>query len=286
MTLVVPFIHYSGTSKETSRRLFEFQVSYLKAMQPHVKEVLIIDSGDFIDDYHGFSFVKKPHQGHWDNLEEVLPTIDDDSFLLIDSDTILYDQYEVESHIWDVYENRVSLVSATDGSGQMSHELLTENAILPGSKRFTPYFMACRTSVMVTYLQNGGRLCPGEYTDSFGDFSIWYAEKHRFFDVQDDRTTVLWTDSGIKVENWSVQPGHEFSTMRKTGWYHIRNIGAGLRMAETMQEDTAMPTFELVRLCWWAQRITGKDMTPVVLSRISQEDWTEYQETASEVHAY
>jgi len=291
MTLVVPFVHYSGTSKETSRKLFEFMEPYLVGMMPYVKEIVIIDSGDFIGDVGRFTVINKPFQGHWDNLEQVLPVIEDDSVLLIDSDTIIYDAKLVAEDLWFLYNSKVDLVAATDGSGQYNHPKLAENTNRPQAQRFTPYFMGFKTRVMNTYLESGGTLAPvtlqGMMLDSFGEFSVYFLDhEYRFLEIQDDRTTVMWGDDGISVENWSIVPGYNFSTLTRAGWYHIRNIGAGLRMADTMQEDAAMPTFELVRLCWWAQIITGKDMSPVALGRISKKDWNDYQRTAREIHAY
>ncbi len=88
--VVIPFFHFNAVSKQTSRLLFTYFLKHLKVWRDEVDKVYIIDSGDFIPETPGIDIIKKPRQSHWQNLNEAMNTINEDKFIILDSDTIFY----------------------------------------------------------------------------------------------------------------------------------------------------------------------------------------------------
>lgn len=278
--VIVPFFRYGPDQRGNNKLLFKFFLKHLRLWAKEIDHLYIIDSGPTIspeDQQAVRSLVKTTiyslsRNSHWDNLNKYIPMITENKFLLIDSDTIIYNA-DVIRKIFEGLDN-YDVVSLTDTSGgnalYKKYPIFDENESRSVRNRFGPYLFACRKDFWnrlgaFDFTPVGG---PVNWTDSMGSVSEQIlALNPRFKELPDDRVSVLWVEGRIEVSAFLDSSHHLWSKpeQHNYGYYHIRNYSGGLKLVEAKAVDTAdynrhksiMPRQEGLRLLAWLWFIAG-----------------------------
>ena len=266
--VIIPFFHFNGTSKETSRSLFTYFLKHLKTWRDEVDTVYIIDSGDFIPETEGITIIKKPRQSHWQNLNEVMNTIKEDKFIIMDSDTIVYKEDVVAEIFKDL--DRYHIVSILDSSGDLNHKPLEENEYRGKRNRLCPYLFGCQTSYF-RMIDFDFTPQPAEgYVDSMSEITDkLFSLRPKFKELPDDRWTLYYNNGDFNWFNFSMDESKKWYTKQDLGYYHLRNTGGALFMCESfLKQNEAWdkiveitPKDELIRLLSWAEVVTGSKIS-------------------------
>ncbi len=295
--VVIPFFWYHDTKRETSRMLFTFFLKHFQLWKNEVDRVYVIDSGDFLQTTEEkITLIKKPRQSHWQNLNEVLQTVSEDAFVLLDSDTIIYEQ-GILSKIFYLLTS-YDVVSILDNSGgdklEEQFEFLQKNIFRDYRRRFAPYLFGCTTAFWkslgdIDFTPTTGK----NWTDSMGTVTRRILEKtDKIFELPDDRTTLYYNDGKIAANQWldSAEFVWSKTTTPEYGYYHIRNAGFPLYIHDTYGTEKytkarhITPINEYLRLLSWG-KVIGID-TDSYIDQISPEERGRYFTTFLHTHSF
>lgn len=263
--VVVPFFHYHGTTKQTSLLLFNFFLKYLSNWKDEADSIYIIDSGDFIPETPGLTIIKKPRQSHWQNLNEVMRTIKEDKFIILDSDMVIYRPGIIDGIFNDL--DICHIVSILDNSGTVTHKPLMENENRGERHRLCPYLFGCQTSYF-KLIDFDFTPQPAEgYIDSMSKITHQlFSMRPKFKELPDDRWTLYYNDGDFQFFNFSMDITKKWYKKIDLGYYHLRNMGGALFAYEAYKSKNEAwnkvveitPKEELIRLLSWAQVISGE----------------------------
>jgi hypothetical protein len=281
---IVCFHRYEPFARENYRHLFNFWLHYYKKIAHHIDHLYLIDSGWGITESQyeelcqiipnrNVTLTVKPPTSHWQNMNEAIREVKEDSFLITDSDTIIYDEAPIVTTKEMLVKTEI--VSCLDNSGgrdlENTYAMLAANENRSYRRRFTPYFFACQTNLFhripnFDFTPTGG----DNWTDSMGTVTEQLLRLNpSFYELRDERKSVALMDGIPQVVSAFESPPHEWAKtdLPDTGFYHLRNAGGGHNLAETYvtQPDVfaatkkIMPVYEAVRLLYWWKTITHRE---------------------------
>lgn len=307
--IIVPFHHYDGVRKSSMKKLFNFWIYQLKKSPVAYDAIYVIDSGKVgyeVDNFPTPVHILPSTDGsHWGNLQERLFSVPEDKVLLVDSDTIIFNP----DGLLDVIDalNDYPIVAAFDGSGgvplENKYAWAEENDYRDAVRRFAPYFFAFKRDFLQQF--SDVPLAPihsaDYWYDSFGLLSDKISiqttlEGKKIGEEFDDRWSVYVDDDDlVRTNHFSRTENKDFYHWHGDIFYHIRNIGMGMRIRDSFFDDTQKfyeyiqitPRREALRLLAWTE-IIGVQVPYSLLDelKVSRELWQEYLEAFSELHSW
>lgn len=189
-------------------------------------------------------------QSHWDNMEEAIHHVKEDSVLTLDLDTYVYDPELIKGWRDLLYLEGLDVLSIWDSSG--SDILDPPPTVGREMRRIAPYLMFANTNSIQGLSWrpfNKGDI----WFDSFGQATRFLVNnEYHLGQISDNRMTLY------------IEDGVDFSEPENIGYYHVRNWSKGVwmvrhnRLNEQEMYKTMMPR-EAMRLLGWFSMVGNDD---------------------------
>ena len=297
---IIPFFDYGQGNNHILWKFFQL---HCKKWIHLFDKVYVVDSGCNLHELGvlpelqanpKLEIIKKPAQSHWQNMNELIREAKEESILLLDSDTIIYDWEKLHSLIKFYEAGEYQAMGMFDGSGGVDmsqYPIMRENEYRFERRRFCPYFFLLQKKALrpdFDFTPRGGE----NWTDSMGTVTEQMLEdKVRIFELPDDRSTISLEDTGdITHVQWLDTPPKKWAMKENPdkGWYHVRNFGGALKIIKD-KEFGAVPGREARRLLAWAYAMADKAEIPVAIFQsvdVEVDVWNKYYEAFKEYHSF
>jgi len=218
-------------------------------------------------------------------IDEAFPLIQEDMFLLMHPDTVIYDSLVVKQGFDSLVD--YDLAAIFDNSGKplyKTYPLFQANAERGVRSRFCNYLWFGKTQQIkdipqMTFEESS------EYPEAASYISEKLMERNiRAKELRDDRSNILFEEGHIRMLQWldvtdQTCPLH-------LGYYHIRNFNEGPLLIDNFEhhreayEDKKkiMPQTEFLRVLMWAKTLGNLPTDRIIDDlHISQILWKEYE---------
>jgi hypothetical protein len=219
--------HYQTQSK----LFFKYADAWLK----FIDTFYIVDSGWGLNHLpKNARVIQADHRAHWENLNLVIPKVEEDNLLILDSDMLIYDPAVVKDGYDKLKTHECSAI--LDNSGQVvlekEYHQLAPNKNRAVRRRIAPYLCFIKTA----------RLLHKDFTpfanmyDSMGRITAQlFNEGIKLHELPDDRSTLRLDEHGeLSQDTWLDGPGYAWSEPLdkpvRRGYYHVRNSTFGPSM--------------------------------------------------------
>lgn len=232
-----PYPRHDEHYKTQSHLFFEYARHWL----PFIDTFYVVDASWGIPDHPRVRKIFADHMNHWEHFNRVIPKIEEENLLLLDSDTLIYDPTIVKDGFDRLSEYDCSAI--LDNSGQANLEekypILRANDKRDTRQRITPYLCFIKTNLLrgKDFTPVGGRFdSMGKITDQL------LASDIKLHEMRDDRSTVrLKEDGTITQSTWLDGQGFDWSepvnAPIKLGYYHLRNSTLGVCLLNEYKHD-------------------------------------------------
>lgn len=299
--LVVVFFRYTPRVDDHYKTQGELFLKHAKKWLPKLDAVYLADGGWGFNksDFHENTIVySEDYRSHCEYMNHLMDLVQEDTFLLIDPDMIIYDPDVIDQGF--KYLTQYGVAGILDNSGSL--DLFPANEYRDVRRRYTPYMTFGYSGDFknrdFTWTQKDGQF---EF-DSMGKITFDLYKNLPYKELRDNRSSIYLEDKDGKITKSSNLDGPNFEwslPLEKTedlGYYHIRNSSIGLSLLAEFQVDKdaykrrkeITPFREMMRLLMWqwqCDKQTGnlekyKDMFLPVLEdyNISMDTWLKYEQ--------
>ena len=281
---VIPFFHYHGTSPDTSSKLYTFFLKHLEKWRSEVDTVYVLDSGNFLYDAPGVTRIVVDRASHWDNLNNFIPSIHEEAFIILDSDMVIYREGVIKGIFEDLKIHHIVSILDNSGSGlDARHHILRANKNRDVRQRLCPYLFGVQTSFF-KLIDYDFTPQPAEgYIDSMSKITDQLLSLGATLkELPDDRTTIYFNNGDFKVSQWLDSPTFEWSKRVNPdyGYYHLRNAGLGLYATDSflnnkeawLKVKEITPLDELLRALTWTGHYSEVPFYQIIIDDLKIDD--------------
>lgn len=256
--LLVCWYRYAPRVDDHYKTQGEFFLKYAQSWLNQIDTIHLVDAGwGFESSHPNMKVINTDYRSHWDYMNMLFDQVEEDTFLLIDPDTIIYDPRVIEEGFKALESH--GLCGILDNSGSL--DLFPANQFRDTRRRYTPYMTFGHTKDFkgrdFTPTQKDGKF---EF-DSMGGITYELYDKLSLKEMRDDRFSVYLEESGEITTSINLDsPQFLWSADREDlGYYHVRNSSIGFSLLAELQVDKPAykrrkeitPFREMMRLLMW-----------------------------------
>lgn len=290
--VIVPFFRPHPRSNQWYRMMEKFFHRHFQLWQNEVDAVYIMDAGWDFDmsafGSKGRKLTMHDTGSHWENMNNSIPQVIEDYWLMWDCDTLIYRAGVVDSVFQKLESGENDIVGVLDGSGFLEIDIkfpyFAPNEYRSARQRFCPYFFAVNNNFFKKIGSFDFTPAPQpRSSDSMGTVTEQLLSlSPRIHELPDDRSSIYYDAEGITTSANLDSPNFLWSQEcpKDYGYHHIRNWGLGLLLATSKMDCRAdywdhlkaIPKRELSRSLGWEWHMTEDPLLKEIILEIMNDN--------------